>query len=39
MDDARFMVSPVGNSQTWVVVDEARGKQLVASSPTSTAPA
>ena len=33
MADARFSVSRVRNSQTWVVVDEAREKQLVASSP------
>jgi hypothetical protein len=33
MADVRFSVSPVGNSLTWIVTDEGRQRQLVASSP------
>lgn len=33
MSDVRFSVSQVGNSLTWVVVDDGREKQLVAKSP------
>ena len=33
MPDTRFSVTWVGTSQTWVVVDDARQKQLVASCP------
>jgi hypothetical protein len=33
MPDARFSVSQVSNRLTWVVVDDAHEKQLVASSP------
>lgn len=34
MPDARFSISQVGWSETWIVVDDAR-EQLVASSPSS----
>jgi hypothetical protein len=33
MAAARFSVSKVGKSLTWVVVDDARHRQLVASAP------
>ncbi len=33
MPEARFSVSQVGRTLTWVVIDEGRQKQLVASSP------
>lgn len=33
MSNTRFSVSQVGNSRTWVVVDDGREQQLVASSP------
>ena len=33
MPDDRFSVSRVSNSMTWVVVDDARGKHLIASCP------
>ncbi len=33
MPDTRFSVSQVGRSLTWVVIDQAHQKQLVASSP------
>ena len=33
LTEVRFSVSRVGKSQTWVVIDDARNKQLVASTP------